>query len=184
MPASSDRFLRTQKDRPMNALYHVIRARDLENVARHGLPEGSSLTSLPEVVKHFKAAIEQDGQSPIVLVVDLDALDPDRLSPDMSALGSPMEGVLGMSREAVQDAWDNSGGSWGDSMEIAGSAVYLDEIEANQLFVLPASGQGPLPLKAHLDELRHAHDVGSDVLAPDLGSASPNPSEHKAPGLG
>jgi hypothetical protein len=138
----------------MSLLFHATTRTALASIAAHGLRELSYWSSDDDVCAYYAETIEEDGDVPVVLVVDLD--DPilrsgqDSFEPDYPGIDEPITGALGKTEKEIWAAWSACGKEWRDSLEIIHSLRIRVPVPANILRVMDSHSGETYGLEEYL----------------------------------
>lgn len=102
-------------------LYHATAQKNLPSIALEGLRARSYWTSNPALAAYYMETVEDDGETPVLLTIQLEQLAPAHLSPDLPGIEEPITTVLGESEEDIWEAWGNTDKTWQSCLELVGS---------------------------------------------------------------
>lgn len=165
-------------------LFHATARSNLDAIARDGLRPGSYWTDNPDLASYYAGTVEDDGEDAVVLRValnDLLSLDGSALVPDMPGIEEPITSVVGMSEDAVHDAWQQSEAKdWRACLELVGSLKFTQSI-APTLLQLDSQ-----PLLQEINgwpvrSLAEVFHVGQ--MNPEMKGAGPNKTSLEGNGL-
>lgn len=144
----------------MALLFHATKLDALSSIAEEGLHELSYWSDDDSVCAYYSETIEEEGDTPVILVIDLDDLvrlvGNDAMEPDQPGIDEPITGALEMREEEVWEAWDESDQDWRASLEIVHSMRVRAPIPANVLRVLDAQNDETSSLTDYLEMLSEA----------------------------
>jgi hypothetical protein len=117
----------------------------LPSIAERGLLPRSYWSNDAELASYYRETVEDDGESSVLLAVDLCHLDAAFLLPDLPGIEEPITTVIAFwSAEEVWETWSRSGRTWQDSLAIVHSLCYDRAIPAARLRVATKNGWRPL----------------------------------------
>lgn len=117
-------------------LYHATSLLRLAGIHREGMRAGSYWASNDELADYYVETIEDEGQAPVILQVELSDLDEAHLMPDRPSLDEPITTVIDLDEEQVQQLWSESDKSWKASLDIVQSVRYMAPIAAEKILVI------------------------------------------------
>lgn len=139
-------------------VYHATSNRHLESIMKEGLRPNSYWSSDTGIRDYYMETIEEEGETPVVLTIELDRLielSEGRgvpLSPDYPGIEEPITGVLGRSEEDLHGQWQQSPKDWRACVELIGSLRCPFGIPSDHFNVLKRSDEviqdplAPMPL--------------------------------------
>jgi hypothetical protein len=124
--------------------YHVTSSTKLQSIAENGLNKGSYLSALESLVDYYAETIEDEGQKPVVLVVNDAGLSERFMQPDFNGIEEPIMSVVRRhthfrNEEELFDAWESSNQGWKDSVSLVGSVCYHEVIPPQHLLAIDLS---------------------------------------------
>lgn len=135
----------------MNELvYHVTTANNLPSVLESGLRARSYWAKDPELTAYYSECVREEGQEPVVLALRLSVLSSFELLPDRPGLEEPITTVVGMGEEEVWEAWEETGQTWQDCLELIGSVLCASPLPGDLLrehnpSIAPSTRRRPRP---------------------------------------
>lgn len=130
----------------MSLLYHVTSKSNIGHIQTEGIRAGSYFVSeeWESIVDYYKETVEDEGDVPVVLAVELESLDAKALAPDQNGIDEPLTFTLGMKESEVKKAWRLSNKDWESSMQIIGTCRYSKTIDPS-LIIFPEMNPSPRP---------------------------------------
>lgn len=131
-------------------LYHVTAAQHLPSLAQEGLKPRSYWASDEALSAYYADCIRDEGHEPVVLTLPLEVLMRFELMPDRPGLEEPISTVVGMDEDEVWEAWEETGQTWKDCLDLIGSVMCASPIGAEVLVehnpsLKPAPRKAPRP---------------------------------------
>lgn len=134
-------------------VYHVTTANNLPGVMETGLRPRSYWARDEGLTAYYSDCVRDEGEEPVVLTLPLSVLTSLELLPDRPGLEEPITTVVGMGEEEVWEAWEETGQTWKDCLDLIGSVVCASAIGAEVLRehnpspapVAPVVRRGPRP---------------------------------------
>ena len=114
----------------MTTLYHVTTRDNLTAIAQEGLRGRSYWASESAVVDYYQEVVRDEGGSPVVLELPLEAALGFSPEPDRPGLEEPISGAVGMSEDEVWEAWEDTKQDWQPCLDLIGSIRFADPIPA------------------------------------------------------
>lgn len=99
-------------------LYHITAESSLDSIRERGVRVCSYWSADDNLVDYYTRTIRDEGDTPVVLAVNLDKLDTRHLVPDRPGLQEPITTAPNLSEEEIQEAWKNSSKDWRASLGI------------------------------------------------------------------
>lgn len=116
-------------------LYHATALENISTIRSLGLNAQSYFSSNKDLATYYLETIKDEGQEPVLLVIDSEDLDPRFFTPDRPGIDEPISIVLGIKEEEVQKEWNASSKTWMDSIRIVGSLRYDTRVAASLINV-------------------------------------------------
>lgn len=115
-------------------LYHATTKENAAEIMARGFNAGTCFTNNLSLVDYYWDTIRDEGNEPVVLKVSvaevLSVVPEDVMVPDMPSIDEPITTVLRKSEDAIQDDWQDSGGTWKDGLRISGAVKCMSAIPA------------------------------------------------------
>ena len=130
------RILKWSIEIPMK-FWHVTSSDLVESILREGLRPGAYLIAedRAEIRDYYAETVADEGNVPVILVVDADRLSVRNFTPDQNGLDEPLTHTLGMTEDDVREAFDATGGTWRDCIEVIGTCRYMGTVPSAALSV-------------------------------------------------
>lgn len=108
--------------------YHATTAERAEAILADGLKPGSYLTANEALADYYAETVEDEGDEAVILVVFGHALTLDSVEPDHPGLEEPITSTLDLSEDEVWPAWEATGQSGLDCINLIGSCRYAESV--------------------------------------------------------
>lgn len=102
----------------MEKLIHITSVGAIEKILVDGIRGVSYWAKEGAVSWYYQALFEDEGIRATAIELPLDVLEQYQLEPDYPGLEEPLTHPLGMREEEVWEAWENTGGTWKDSLDV------------------------------------------------------------------
>lgn len=125
-------------------LIHVTSAKNWESILSDGHMNSMSYwTSNDDIAAYYAEGIEEEGENPVYLEINVEDLDGPSIEPDHPSISEPIMTVLrefhGWERHAdeeyVWEEWEGSDQSWQASLDLVGSIRYLSPIPSTSITI-------------------------------------------------
>ena len=113
-------------------LYHATSKDKWTKIQEEGLLPGTYLGE-KNIAEYYAETVEDDGDEPIILAVDITDIPDAEVSPDLAGLEEPLTFTLGISEEEIEELWDETDKSWGACLELIGSVRVHCAIPAHSI---------------------------------------------------
>lgn len=123
------------------SLAHVTSSANLQSIRRKGLNANTCLSASESLTDYYAETVEDDGDTPVTLGIELSSLDASLLMPDINGIEEPIMSVVRAisgcrDEEALYDAWMNSNQDFKASLDLIGSVVYSGAISPHLVSVI------------------------------------------------
>lgn len=106
-------------------LYHGTSSKALQGIERTGRVNRGYWGSREVAWYYAEVTAEEDGsEEEVVIAAPLSAFDTSKLEPDNPSLAEPLTLTLNKSEEEVWEEWEQSQGTWEDSLAVVQSVYY------------------------------------------------------------
>jgi len=126
-------------------LRHVTSVSKLESIRAEGLRSGAYLTDNDDIESYYIETVQDEGEEPVVLAVDLSSLDKKSLKPDQPGIDEPIMTALDMDEEEIWEEWENTRRKdWKACLELIGTVMYAQAIPPEVILVCDGDDMRPL----------------------------------------
>lgn len=121
-------------------LFHATQADNLDGIRVSGLRGPSYWSLRDDIHSYYVETIEDEDQTPVTLIVDIDDLLPHLIEPDMPGIEEPIATILGRPEEDIRSEWDRSDRSWRACLDLIGTLRYGGDIPPGAISIGDLNG--------------------------------------------
>ena len=112
-------------------LYHGTSDVHKDDILRNGI--GKSYWGTAEVAEYYaEVTVDEVGGDMIVISKPLSSFKEDLLEPDSNSIAEPLTYTLRKSEDQIASEWEESEGTWQDSLKIVESVIYNGRVEVSE----------------------------------------------------
>ncbi len=105
-------------------LYHGTSDLHRQDILENGI-QAPSYWGTVEIAQYYaEEAVAEKGGNPLIVKVPLSEFDQSLLKPDQNSIEEPLTYTLRKTEDEVWEEWEESDGTWQDSLEIVESVIY------------------------------------------------------------